>query len=217
MLRGLSNMQDAINSIFRRIPAWVIYLASFAYAGWLFWLGIDNQLGADPVKALEHKYGEAALYILIAGLAVSPLRRTFGINLLKFRRAIGLACFFFVVCHLLVWALLDVQRLDRVWADIVKRPYITVGMVAFALLLPLAVTSNNLSLRKMGAAAWGKLHKLVYPAAILAAVHYVMLVKGWQVRPLVFLAIILALIGWRYLSKLPARRAASRGMPSGPS
>ncbi|MEL7259124.1 MAG: protein-methionine-sulfoxide reductase heme-binding subunit MsrQ [Pseudomonadota bacterium] len=203
-------LSDPINSGLRRIPPLTIYLVSFAYAGWLLWLGIDNRLGADPVKALEHKLGEVALYLLVFGLAVSPLRRTLGINLLRFRRAIGLACFFFVVCHLLVWAVLDVQRLDRVWADIVKRPYITVGMAAFILLLPLAMTSNNISVRKMGAAAWGKLHKLIYPAAILGAVHYVMLVKGWQVRPLVFLGVILGLIAWRYLSKLPSRQSATR-------
>ncbi|WP_317056123.1 protein-methionine-sulfoxide reductase heme-binding subunit MsrQ [Roseovarius rhodophyticola] len=203
-------LSDLINTGLRRIPPWTIYLASFAYAGWLLWLGIDNRVGADPVKALEHQLGEVALYLLVLGLAVSPLRRTLGINLLKFRRAIGLACFFFVACHLLVWAVLDVQRLDRVWADIVKRPYITVGMAAFVLLLPLAMTSNNVSVRKMGAAAWGKLHKLIYPAAILGAVHYVMLVKGWQVRPLVFLGVILGLIAWRYLSKLPSRQSATR-------
>ena len=90
-------------------------------------------VAAEPVKALEHALGEAALYLLVAGLAVTPLRRLAGINLLKFRRAIGLACFFFVVLHLLTWAVLDVQRLDRVWADIVKRPYITVGMAAMML------------------------------------------------------------------------------------
>jgi len=203
-------LSDPINSGLRRIPPWTIYLVSFAYAGWLLWLGIDNRLGADPVKALEHKFGEVALYLLVVGLVVSPLRRTLGINLLRFRRAIGLACFFFVVCHLLVWAVLDVQRLDRVWADIVKRPYITVGMAAFVLLLPLAITSNNVSVRKMGAAAWVKLHRLIYPAAILGAVHYVMLVKGWQIRPLVFLGVIVALIAWRYLSKLPPRQSATR-------
>jgi sulfoxide reductase heme-binding subunit YedZ len=172
-------------------------MVSLCYAGWLLWLGIDNRLGAEPVKALEHALGEAALYLLVAGLAVSPLRRMAGVNLLKFRRAIGLACFFFVALHLLTWAVLDVQRLDRVWADIVKRPYITVGMAAFVLLVPLAVTSNDWAVRKMGA-AWRKLHLLVYPAAILGAVHYVMLVKGFQLRPLIFLLVVCALLAMRF-------------------
>ncbi|WP_371226073.1 protein-methionine-sulfoxide reductase heme-binding subunit MsrQ [Roseovarius sp. 2305UL8-3] len=189
-------MIDALNSAFRRIPAWPIYSVSLGYAGWLLWLGIDNQLGAEPVKALEHLLGEAALYLLVAGLAITPLRRWVGLNLLKYRRAIGLACFFFVSCHLLTWAVLDVQRLNEVWADIVKRPYITVGMAAFVLMIPLAVTSNNLSLRRLGS-AWRKLHKLTYLIAVLGAVHYLLLVKGWQLKPMVFLAVIVILLALR--------------------
>jgi|SRR6056297_319377 len=189
-------LRDGINGGLRAVPAWPIYLGSLGYAGWLLWLGISDRLGAEPVKALEHALGEAALYLLVAGLAITPLRRLVGINLLKFRRAIGLACFFFVVMHLLTWAVLDVQRLDRVWADIVKRPYITVGMAALLLMIPLAVTSNNWSMRRLGP-AWRKLHLLVYPAAVLGAVHYLMLVKGIQLRPILFLILILGLLALR--------------------
>ena len=189
-------LRDGINGGLRVVPAWPIYLGSLGYAGWLLWLGISDRLGAEPVKALEHALGEAALYLLVAGLAITPLRRLVGINLLKFRRAIGLACFFFVVMHLLTWAVLDVQRLDRVWADIVKRPYITVGMAALLLMIPLAVTSNNWSMRRLGP-AWRKLHLLVYPAAVLGAVHYLMLVKGIQLRPILFLILILGLLTLR--------------------
>lgn len=188
---------DRINTGLRRVPAWPLYLISVVYAAWLFWLGITGGLGADPVKKLEHASGEMGLYLLIAGLCVTPLRRVVGLNLMKFRRAIGLACFFFITLHLLAWAVLDVQRLDRVWADIVKRPYITVGMVGFLLMLPLALTSNNWSVRRLGP-LWNKLHLLVYPAAILGGVHYLMLVKGWQVRPMIFLAVIALLVLWRY-------------------
>lgn len=198
------SVKNRINKGLRKVPPWSLYFLALAYAAWMLWLGINNQLGADPVKALEHKMGEMALYFLVAGLCVSPLKKIGGINLMPFRRAIGLVCFFFVAMHLLVWAVLDVQRLSEVWADIVKRPYITVGMASFAILLPLAVTSNNYSIRKIGGAAWSNLHKLIYPAAVLGGIHYVMLVKGWQVRPLVFLALILGLIAWRYWSKRPA-------------
>ena len=205
-------IKDTINQTVRRIPAWLIYIGSVSYAGWLLWLGLTGGLGADPVQKLEHGLGEAALYMLVAGLVITPLRKMAGLNLLKFRRAIGLACFFFVVTHLLTWAVLDVQTLDRVWADILKRPYITVGMVGFVILLPLAITSNNWSVRKLGP-LWRKLHKTVYVAAILGAVHNVMLVKGWQIRPLIFLAIIVALIALRYPVKFAPRRggAAARG------
>ncbi len=187
------NLTDTLNASIRRVPPWLIYLGSAAYAGRLFWLGVSGGLGANPVEAMEHALGKAALYLLVAGLAVTPLRRFAGLNFLKFRRAIGLACFFFLCLHLLTWAVLDVQRLDRVWADILKRPYITVGMTAFVLLLPLALTSNNWSVRRLGP-AWRKLHQMVYVAAVLGAVHYVMLVKGWQPRPLMFLTLIIILL-----------------------
>ena len=138
-------------------------------------------LGVEPIKALEHEYGKLALQLLVFGLAISPLRRHIGLNLMKFRRAIGVLTFSFAALHLLVWLVLDVQVPSEIWADIVKRPYITVGMAAFALILPLAVTSNNWSVRRLGS-RWRKLHRLVYPAAILGAVHYVMLTKGFQNR-----------------------------------
>jgi len=187
-----------INRGLSRIPAASLYALAIGYAAWMLWLGVSNQLGADPVKVLEHAMGEAALYALVLGLAVTPLREVTHINLMKFRRAIGLICFLFLVLHLLVWAVLDVQRLTAVWDDIVKRPYITVGMAAFVLLVPLAITSNNLSIRKLGAAGWRKLHTLVYPAALLGGLHYVMQAKGFQLRPVIFLLIILALVVWRY-------------------
>ncbi len=185
---------EQVNQFARKLPDWPIYLGSVGYAGWLLYLGLTGGLGADPVKKLEHGLGEAALYLLVAGLVVTPLRKYAGLNLLKFRRAIGVSCFLLVLFHLVTWAVLDVQRLDRVWADIMKRPYITVGMAGFLLLLPLALTSNNWSVRRLGAAAWRQLHKLVYPAAILGAVHYVMLVKGFQIEPLLYMAVSLGLL-----------------------
>jgi DMSO/TMAO reductase YedYZ heme-binding membrane subunit len=132
------------------------------------------------------------------------------VNLMPFRRAIGVLCFFFVIAHLLVWAVLDVQTVARVWADIVDRPYVTIGMAAFLLLLPLGLTSNNWSIRKMGAAAWRKVHKLVYPAAVLGALHYVWLAKGFQLEPLLYMAAILGLLALRC-----ARRVA-RVAPESP-
>lgn len=191
------NPRNAINDVIRCVPVWPIYLIGLGYASWLLWLGIDNQLGAEPVKVLEHKLGEVALYLMVTVVAVTPLRRFAGVNLFRFRRAIGVTCFAFVVLHLLTWAVLDVQRLDRVWADVVKRPYITVGMAALLLMLPLALTSNDWSVRRMGAAAWRRLHRLTYAVAILGAVHYVMLVKGLQIRPLVFLIVVLGLLAMR--------------------
>ncbi len=156
--------------------------------------GCDGGLGVDPVNALEREYGDIAIKLIVTGLAVTPLRRWAGINLLRFRRAIGVTCFFFVLAHFLVWALLDIGSLGAIWADIVKRPYVTVGMLGFLLLIPLALTSNNLSLRRMGALAWRRLHKLTYAAAILGAVHYLWIAKVIAVEPLVYLSLILGLL-----------------------
>ena len=150
----------------------------------------------NPSRRWEHEYGEIGLQLLIAGLAVSPLRRRFGINLLKFRRAIGLLAFFYITIHLSVWLFLDVQQIGQIWADILKRPYITIGMVGFVLLIPLALTSNNLSVRKLGA-AWRTLHKLSYVVAVLGALHFVMVTKGFQIEPLVYLALALFLVSLR--------------------
>ncbi|WP_170596742.1 protein-methionine-sulfoxide reductase heme-binding subunit MsrQ [Ruegeria arenilitoris] len=196
-----------LNQILRRVPVWAVYIAGLVPVPWLFYQGMTGGLGVEPIEALEHEYGELALQLMILGLAVTPLRRLTGLNLMKFRRAIGILTLSYVVCHLLVWLVLDVQDPGQIWADIIKRPYITVGMVAFVLMLPLGITSNNASVRWLGA-AWRRLHKLVYPAAILAGLHYVMLVKGFQIEPLIYLFVILALLLLR-LPK-PAFNSASR-------
>ncbi|WP_109310795.1 protein-methionine-sulfoxide reductase heme-binding subunit MsrQ [Ruegeria sp. AU67] len=184
---------QTLNQILRRIPMWLVYLLGALPAPWLFYQGLTGGLGVDPIEALEHRYGELALQLLIVVLAISPLRRFFGLNLLKFRRALGVLTFAYVSLHLLVWLVLDVQFPSQIWADILKRPYITVGMAAFILMIPLAVTSNNLSLRKLGA-RWRILQRLVFPAAILGGLHYVMLAKGFQIEPLVYLSLIVSLI-----------------------
>ncbi|MDG1118528.1 MAG: protein-methionine-sulfoxide reductase heme-binding subunit MsrQ [Flavimaricola sp.] len=183
-----------INTGLRKVPAWLVYLAGLGWAAYLFWLGLSNQLGPEPINTLERLYGDVAIKLLILGLAVTPLRKWPGLNLMKFRRAIGLTAFGFVLAHFLVFAILDVQTLERVWTEIVKRPYVTIGMAGFLLLIPLAVTSNNLSVRKLGGAGWRKLHKLTYAAALLGAVHYLWLVKGFQIEPVVYTALIVGLL-----------------------
>lgn len=200
----MSALIDHINGAARRIPTWVVYSVYLLPAPWLLYLGLTGGLGADPVKALEHELGEIALQLLIIGLCITPLRRFFGLNLIKFRRTFGLLAFTYVVLHLLTWAFLDVQALSRVIADIIKRPYITVGMAGFLLLVPLALTSNNWSVRKLGP-NWRQLHKLTYVAVILGGVHYIWLAKGFQLEPLIYMAVILALLGIRLV---PVRRVS---------
>lgn len=199
-----------INGALRKIPAWPLYMVGAAWAAFLFWQALTGRLGVEPINALEREYGDTALKLLVAGLAVTPLLKFTRVNLMKFRRAIGLLTFFFVLAHFSVWALLDVQSFGRVWADILKRPYVTVGMLAFLGLIPLALTSNNWSMRKLGR-NWKRLHQLGYGIAVLGAVHYVWLAKGFQIEPLVYLGLILGLLAtrvrWRELQ--PRRNASA--------
>jgi sulfoxide reductase heme-binding subunit YedZ len=200
---------DRINGLLRRLPVWAVYAVGALPPLILLYMGAAGDLGVEPIKALEQELGELALKMLILGLAITPIRRYLGLNLMRFRRAIGLLTFYYVSCHLLVWLLLDVQTLDRIWADIVKRPYITIGMAAFVLMIPLAVTSNNRSVRLLGP-AWRKLHKAIYGIAILAALHFVMLTKGFQIEPLAYLATILLLLALR----LPLFRGRESAKPA---
>ncbi len=198
-------MRDRINSLARRVPNWVLYVLSVLPPAWLLWQGAIGGLGIDPVKVIEHELGILALQVLLFGLAITPLRRHAGVNFLKWRRPIGVIAFVYVLLHLLTWVLLDMQLYwEQMLKDVAKRPYITIGMVAFVLLVPLAVTSNNFSVRKMGAAAWQRLHKLVYPAVLLGAVHNVMVQKVWEAEALVYLGLVLALLAFRV--RLPRAR-----------
>lgn len=204
---------EALNAGLRRLPVWPFYLVGFAPAGRYLWLAVQNRLGADPVQALEHKLGLIALQLLIAVLAVTPLREQTRVNLLRFRRMLGLMAFYYVIMHFAVWLLLDRQLgWVEILKDLTKRPYVIIGMSALLTLVPLALTSWDGAVRRMGGAAWRRLHKLAYPAAALAAIHFVWLVKAWPPEPLVYAAVVLALLAYR---ALPARIRRPRGPAMG--
>ena len=191
-------MIGKINTALRHVPAWPLYFIGSVPAAIYIYLALTNRLGADPVKRLEHEFGEFALQILIIVLLVTPLRNMFGLNLLKFRRALGLLAFGYVILHFLTYLGLDQQFYwPEIWQDITKRPYIIVGVMAFVAMIPLAVTSNNLSVRRLGAQAWRRLHRLTYFIAIAGAVHFLLLVKAWPPEPFVYLFIMLTLVGYR--------------------
>ena len=191
---------DHVNATARRLPTWVVYIVCALPAPWLLYLGVTGGLGVEPIKELEHRLGELAIQFLVAGLAITPLRRHVGLNLMKFRRAVGLITFYYVTLHLATWLFLDVQIMSQIWADILKRPYITVGMLAFLFMVPLALTSNDWSVRRLGP-TWRQLHKLVYFAAILGALHFMWLAKGFQLEPLMYLAAIVVLLALRVPKK----------------
>jgi methionine sulfoxide reductase heme-binding subunit len=194
---------EALNRALRRLPTWPIYLLAAVPAAALLLRAMQDRLGADPVKALEHELGLPALQFLLATLAVTPLREATGVNLLRFRRMLGLSAFFYASLHFAVWLGLD-RQLDwpAIAADLVKRPFILVGFSAFLLLVPLAATSFDGAIRRLGGRTWRRLHRLAYPAVALAAAHFVWLVKAWPLEPLVYASLVLLLLGWRVL---PAR------------
>lgn len=201
--RTTSQMRQSAGAIWKRIARPMLYTFGLVPAVWTFYLGMTDQLGADPINVLERSLGEWSLRFLLIGLAITPLRQLTGVNFIRYRRAVGLLAFFYACFHLTVYMVLD-QGLDwwAIWQDIVKRPYITVGMATFVILVPLAVTSNNAMVMRLGAAAWQRLHKLVYVAVIGGCVHFIMLVKAWPPEPLIYAAIALVLLAYRALAGL---------------
>lgn len=179
-----------------RIKALLFVLCLLPLAASL-WQALSGQ-AVNPVETLTRDSGSWALNLLLAGLAITPLRRLGAPGwLLRLRRMLGLYAFFYASVHLLIYLWLD-QQFD--WAaivqDIIKRPFITVGMAAFALLLPLAITSTDGWLRRLQR-RWGQLHRLVYPLALLAVLHYLWLVKRDLTEPLLYAAVLAVLLGLR--------------------
>ncbi len=193
-------------------PEWIkiaIYTLGMTPAAFAFYYAFTGQLGAEPVKGLEHALGLVALRFLVIGLAITPLRKIAGINLVRYRRAIGLVAFFNASLHVLAYLWFDMDwNAAAIGKDLLKRPYITIGMLSFAILVPLAITSNTAMIKRLGATLWQRLHKWVYLASAAACLHFIMVVKRWPPEPLVYAAITGALLLWRVWDayQKPARR-----------
>lgn len=176
----------------------LVFCVSLLPLAWLCWLAWQDQLGANPVETLSHRTGDWSLRFLLLTLAVTPLRRLSGWNwLLKFRRMLGLFAFFYVCLHLGVYLIFD-QFFDpsAILEDIAKRPYITVGFAGFLLLIPLAATSTNGMIKRLGR-NWQRLHRLVYLIGMLGVVHYWWLVKADISEPLLYAGLLTILLGYR--------------------
>jgi sulfoxide reductase heme-binding subunit YedZ len=201
-------MLARLNAALRGLSTAWVYGLGLALAAWLGWRAATGGLGIDPVKALERELGLLGLQFLVATLAVTPLRSFAGVNLVRFRRALGLVAFAFVTLHLAVWVLLDLQlRWGEIGADLVKRPYIMLGMAGFALMLPLALTSTDAAIRRLGAVRWRRLHRLTYAAALAGALHFLWLVKAWPLEPLAYVAAVAGLLALRLVPRPRARTA----------
>jgi len=193
------------------VPLGKLVLEAFGVAG--------MSLGANPVEELIHRLGLWGLNFLLITLAVTPLRRLTGWNwLIRFRRMFGLFAFFYVLMHFLTYAGID-QRFDlpAIFEDIAKRPFITIGFTAFLLLIPLALTSTNGMMKRLGG-RWQKLHRLVYVIAILGVWHFYWQVKLDTLEPLIYIAILTVLLGYRawkkYVRAANARRPVSQPLRS---
>ena len=176
-----------------------IFVVSLVPLAFLINRAISNDLGANPVETINRFTGDWVLRFLLVTLAVTPLRRLFGWNaLLRYRRMLGLFAFFYVCLHFLSYAWLDqFFAVADIVNDVAKRPYITVGFACFLMLIPLAATSTNAMIRRLGARRWQRLHRLVYLVGVGGIVHFLWLVKSDLREPLIYGAILAVLLGFR--------------------
>jgi methionine sulfoxide reductase heme-binding subunit len=195
----------------------VVFLACLAPLLSLVWRGFHFELGANPVEAITHGTGDWTLTFLLITLAVSPLRKiTRRYWLISFRRMFGLFAFFYGFLHLTTYVWLDkFFDVREMLHDIARRRFITAGMTAFALMIPLALTSTKWAIRKLGGRRWQILHRLIYASAAAAVIHYLWLVKADLRKPLEYGAVLAALLAYRLIGWGASRiRPTARSMPT---
>ena len=191
-----------------------VFTASLAPAASLVWRAAHDRLGANPVETLMHATGDWTFNFLLLTLAITPLRTITGQHwLVRLRRMLGLFAFFYGLLHFLTFAGFD-HAFDpgAIMHDVAKRPFVAAGFVAFVLMIPLAATSFNAAVRRLGGRRWQELHRSVYAIGIIACVHYFWLVKITAIQwPLLYAAILAALLGWRARERM--RKYQPPGVP----
>ena len=192
-------------------PVFLALAIPFLWLVWQWYLafsGLPNGMGFNPQEVSNRFSGDWALRYLILGLMITPLATLTGYaQWIMLRRMIGLYAFFYVAVHMISFIWLDkLFAWAELWQDVLRRPYITVGMAAFLILTPLAITSSRAAIKRLGARNWARLHKLVYAACLLSALHFIIMRKGFQAEPLIYLAIIAALLAFRLIPKRTFRR-----------
>ena len=164
----------------RRLPIPVVWLAGAIPLALLVLDTLGGRLGADPVVTIEHRLGRTALYFVIAALTITPLMRLGRVNLVRYRRPLGLLAFSYAVLHVAAWVVLDMGLLwGQILRDVVKRPYLIVGMAAFVILAVMAATSSDSAIRRLGARRWKTLHRALYAGVLLAILHWLWAYKLW--------------------------------------
>lgn len=184
-----------------------IFLASLAPLGRLVWRGLHANLGANPIEAITHGTGDWTLTFLLITLSISPLRKITRQHwLIGLRRMLGLFAFFYGTLHLMTYVWLDkFFDVHEMLHDIAKRRFITAGMTAFALMIPLALTSTRWSIRKLGGKHWQALHRLIYFSAAAGVIHYIWLVKADKRKPLEYGAVLAVLLLYRFAVWIASR------------
>ena len=207
----------AFQSARDRLAYWAVQLVCFCPILIFVAQGFTDGLTANPIQFVLRQLGVWALRFLVAGLAITPAAKLLKQpGLIRYRRAVGLWAFTYVCLHLTTYIGID-QLFDwrTIGKDIVKRPYITIGMAAFTLLLPLAITSMDRLMRRLGPRRWKRLHQLIYLIAPMGVIHYYLLVKADHRPPLIYGALVLALLGYRLFNwaqdrRRKAQRAAAK-------
>lgn len=186
-----------------RFSKLVLFVNALAPLALLLWDAYHKNVGPNPIEFVTRTTGMLTLVFLLLTLAVTPARKITGLNwLVKFRRMLGLFAFFYVSLHLLTYIWFDrFFNFRSMVSDIAQRPFIAVGMAAFFLMLPLAITSTNKMVKRLGGKRWGRLHRLVYLAGIAGVIHFWMLVKSDTRLPLTFGFILLLLLVHRLFIK----------------
>ena len=195
---NIRSLFDLVRASVRRLRSWHIYVSLLVPLLFLTYDLLSGRLGVDPMRAIEKSLGVTAIYILILTLCITPFSVLTGINFIRFRRAFGLMSIFYIILHFSTWLLLDMQlRWVEIAESLTRKPFIVFGMMGFLLLIPLAATSNNYSMKRLGK-YWPKLHKLIYAAIILGGIHYLMMEKTLQNDAIITFIIIIALISLRF-------------------
>jgi sulfoxide reductase heme-binding subunit YedZ len=195
----------------------IVFLLGITPLGFLGWRALNSNLTANPIEFITHFTGDWTIRFLIFTLCITPFRKLLRLpELIRFRRMLGLFAFFYVCLHFLTWFVIDQQfNLHDMWADVVKRRFITVGFTAFVLLIPLAITSTAGWIRRLGGKRWQQLHRAIYIAAVCGVIHYYWLVKSDIRWPLFYGTLVGLLLLWRFFdfvrrrgSRTPVRAAA---------
>ena len=195
-----------------KFKKFLIFVNSLVPLALLLWDGFYGNLGANPIEFFLRTTGVLALVFLFITLSVTPLRKHFGWNnLIKFRRMLGLYAFFYGFLHLITYSVFDKSlSVSAIASDVWERPFIAVGMFSFFLLIPLAVTSTNQMIKRLGGKNWQKLHRLTYVVAIGGVVHFWMIVKSDITYPFLFALVLAVLLGYRIYSAYEKPKKVAR-------